>query len=114
MIIGISGCTALLLTGFGIDDSIAGFANQQYEEIQLSDGTINLTQAMDRSNQNSLVDKLAETAENYDFVSETSWDLVEKESIKSVKIWFCLRSRSMLEPILIFMTAKMRRLLIRD
>lgn len=86
MIIGISGCTALLLTGFGIDDSIAGFANQQYEEIQLSDGTINLTQAMDRSSQNSLVDKLAETAENYDFVSETSWDLVEKESIKSVNL----------------------------
>ena len=37
MVIGISGCTALLLTGFGINDSIAGFADRQYDEIQILD-----------------------------------------------------------------------------
>ena len=34
MVIGISGCTALLLTGFGIKDSIADFAQMQYENIR--------------------------------------------------------------------------------
>ena len=40
MVIGISGCTALLLTGFGINDSIAGFADRQFDEIQILDGTM--------------------------------------------------------------------------
>lgn len=37
MILGIGGCTALLLTGFGIRDSIQDIAAQQYTEIQLYD-----------------------------------------------------------------------------
>ncbi len=37
MILGIGGCTALLLTGFGIRDSIQDIASQQYTEIQLYD-----------------------------------------------------------------------------
>ena len=36
MILGISGCTALLLTGFGVRDSIINIAGMQYEEIQIS------------------------------------------------------------------------------
>lgn len=34
MILGISGCTALVLTGFGINDSISNIATFQFEEIQ--------------------------------------------------------------------------------
>lgn len=37
MVMGISGCTALLVTGFGIKDSIANVAAQQFEEIQTYD-----------------------------------------------------------------------------
>ena len=36
MILGISGCTALLLTGFGVRDSIINIAGMQYEEILIS------------------------------------------------------------------------------
>lgn len=35
MVIGISGCTALLVMGFGVRDSVVAVADQQYEEIQL-------------------------------------------------------------------------------
>ncbi len=40
MIVGISGCTALLLTGFGIMDSISHVADLQYSEISLYDYTV--------------------------------------------------------------------------
>lgn len=37
MILGISGCTALLVAGFGIKDSVANIADYQYDEIQIYD-----------------------------------------------------------------------------
>ncbi len=118
MIIGISGCTALLLTGFGINDSISGFADNQYEEIQVGDGVATLSTAMSSEDINvqndaedeagsaiemgepgdstmdgqasgsatSLTDLLESDTSCYDFVSESSWDLVESDGIKSVNM----------------------------
>ena len=42
MVVGIGGCTALLVTGFGIKDSIADVASQQYEEILNYDMSLTL------------------------------------------------------------------------
>ena len=42
MVIGISGCTALLVTGFGIRDSVMDIADQQFGEIQTFDLDITL------------------------------------------------------------------------
>lgn len=86
MIIGISGCTALLLTGFGIKDSIADFAAMQYEEIQILDGSIGVKAAMDSTTDNTLTRKLDSLTENYAYVSETSWDLTFEENVKSVNL----------------------------
>lgn len=109
MIIGISGCTALLLTGFGINDSISGFADNQYDEIQVGDGVATLNVPMTSEDvqsdaeeddgiggtasgekadntQKSLSDRLEEDTSCYDFVSESSWDLVEDDGIKSVNM----------------------------
>lgn len=109
MIIGISGCTALLLTGFGINDSISGFADNQYEEIQVGDGVATLNVPMTSEDvqgdaeedgglgvtasgekadntKKSLTDRLGEDTSCYDFVSESSWDLVEDDGIKSVNM----------------------------
>lgn len=86
MVIGISGCTALLLTGFGLKDSIADFANQQYEEIQVADGTIGTKESMNREIRNSLTDELNQVAEEYAYVSETTWDLIFHDNVKSVNL----------------------------
>jgi putative ABC transport system permease protein len=40
MILGIAGCTALVVTGFGIYDSVADIANYQYDQIQKYDISI--------------------------------------------------------------------------
>lgn len=86
MVFGISGCTALLLTGFGIKDSIAEFANQQYEEIQVVDGAIGLGEAMNQESENSLTNKLNLVAEEYVYVSESTWDMVFQDNIKSINL----------------------------
>lgn len=90
MIIGISGCTALLLTGFGINDSISGFADNQYGEIQVGDGviTLNTPIAGDREDErfSSLKDRLEEDTSCYDLVSESTWDLVHDGGVKSVNM----------------------------
>ncbi len=41
MILGIGGCTALLVTGFGIQDSIGSIADDQYDKITLYDYAVN-------------------------------------------------------------------------
>lgn len=86
MILGISGCTALLLTGFGINDSIAGFAEQQYGEIQIADGAVGLKTAMRTDSENSLTKQLDDIAEDYTYVSETTWDLVVNKNVKTINL----------------------------
>ncbi|MDE6625068.1 MAG: ABC transporter permease, partial [Lachnospiraceae bacterium] len=44
MIVGVSGCTALLITGMGIRDSIAKIASLQYEEISLYDLVVGVSE----------------------------------------------------------------------
>lgn len=42
MLLGIGGCTALMVAGFGTKDSLAGVGDFQYDEISLYDITVNL------------------------------------------------------------------------
>ena len=42
MLLGIGGCTALMVAGFGCKDSLAGVGDFQYDEISLYDVTVNL------------------------------------------------------------------------
>lgn len=44
-VIGIGGCTALLLTGFGLSDSISGILPMQFEQLQHTDMTLMLKDA---------------------------------------------------------------------
>ena len=46
MVLGIGGCTALLLTGFGLNDSITRIADRQYGEISLYDASVSFSEDM--------------------------------------------------------------------
>ena len=46
MILGVGGCTALLLAGFGIRDSIQNIVNFQYDEIEIYDCSVSFTKAL--------------------------------------------------------------------
>ncbi len=84
MILGIGGCTALIVTGFGIKDSIANIGQHQFEEVQINDISI------------TLVDPVI-TIEELDFLKqpeieealllmESTRDLVTNSRTKSVNM----------------------------
>lgn len=56
-VIGIMGCTALIVAGFGIRDSINAIVGKQFDEISLYDATVTLSEEPDAS----LLTLLAET-----------------------------------------------------
>lgn len=89
MVIGISGCTALLLTGFAIRDSVTTVADRQFEEIQTYAVGVTLKDGVTKEDL-SLLEELAQiVADNggdYGLAVETSMDLETADGIKSVKL----------------------------
>lgn len=84
MIAGIGGCTALLLTGFGIKDSIAGFAELQYEEIMTADAQVTFQDC--EKLPDALADRIGETGAQHVLLKEGAWDLVAGEHVKEVTL----------------------------
>lgn len=70
MVIGIGGCTALLLTGYGIKDSIAGTVGKQYDEIQLYDALVSFEAPLDEAQKEELIAETEDAAESFVCVRE--------------------------------------------
>ena len=86
MIIGISGCTALVLTGFGMKDSVAGFAEAQYGDIQVADAELTFKNGTESTVPQEILDKLNEESEEYTFIRSASWDLVTGNHVKGINL----------------------------
>ena len=107
MIVGIGGCTALLLTGFGIKDSIADFASMQYEEILVADAsmTYKVNESVNPEDKQSssegiqmanidnsddlpesIREKLEANAKDYLLLHEASWDLIAGDKVKEISL----------------------------
>ena len=84
MILGISGCAALLVAGFGIRDSVANIADQQYDEVQIYDIGVTFDTPLTESDMEMMTEQtagvLAQTAYRY----EESADIDFKGKTKSV------------------------------
>lgn len=89
MVIGISGCTALLVTGFGIRDSVTDIADQQFGEIQTYQLGVTLKNGVQDAESASL-DPLGDTLSAYGgtFITalETTMDMEAAESVKAVNL----------------------------
>ncbi len=86
MILGISGCTALLVAGFGINDSVKNVVNDQYDQIQLYDCSITFDKEMSQSRQERFAEKVHGDVEDMLFVYQGSADLVAGGKTKSVNL----------------------------
>lgn len=75
MILGISGCTALLLTGFGVKDSVTNVADMQYDEIQVYDIGITFSESVQKADLDQLNEKTGNVLERYACRYEESVDL---------------------------------------
>ena len=76
MILGVGGCTALLLTGFGIRDSIQNIVEYQYDEIEVYDCSVTFQDARTEAD---IADFRAEYADALDdavFLHLSAMDLV--------------------------------------
>lgn len=87
MVLGISGCTALLVTGFGIKDSVANIADLQYDEIQVYDIGFTLTDDAAESDRERLRTETADDLEQITFHQEKSVDMDYNGRTKSITLF---------------------------
>ena len=103
MILGISGCTALLVTGFGVKDSVADIAGMQYDKIQIFDIGITFADGVQGTDMDALAEqtggKLEQTACRYeesvdlDFGGRTkSTYLVIPENVEEITVFLNLHT----------------------
>ena len=86
MVFGIGGCTALLLTGFGIKDSIKSITYNQFDEIQINDMSVVFNDPWYEMDNSDFEEIMAENAERYTLVFEESTDLTKGNKSKSLTL----------------------------
>ena len=70
MLIGIGGCTALLVTGFGIRDSIVDIVNYQFQEVTLYDMEVRFAEGLSDDEQQDFREQISRYVDPPDFVCE--------------------------------------------
>jgi putative ABC transport system permease protein len=78
-IVGISGCTALILTGFGIKDSVSNIMHFQYGNVYQYDAMVTLKSSLTENDISSLLTNLKEKEE----ISEAIPTYITSEKIKA-------------------------------
>ena len=79
-VVGIAGCTALSLTGFGLKDSITDIVNLQYNEIYNYSGYLALDSDISESDMGKIYDELAD----YDPDTITTKALIKQHTLSSI------------------------------
>lgn len=86
MILGISGCTALLLTGFGLKDSVSRFADMQYGDIITADAQAAFNVNDDGSVPDKITENLNSSTSGYVLIHSSNWDLIHDDGVKSISL----------------------------
>jgi len=86
MVLGIGGCTALLVTGFGIQDSIASIADSQFDEITLYDYGVSFSDPATQADADAYLARYGLASSNGLLAHAGSVDVVAKGGSKSVHI----------------------------
>jgi len=82
MIVGIGGCTALVLTGYGIGDSIKGIAELQFDNIQVYDMAVSMDDEMTAEERDEI--RNSSYYKDISFIKEMSVDATFDNRVKSV------------------------------
>lgn len=86
MVIGISGCTGLMLTGYGVRDSVTTLADDQYGQIQTYDMSVTLADGCTPQTEQKLREIAGERAETMFPLMEKSIDAVAGDQTKPVNL----------------------------
>ena len=84
MMVGIGGCTALLLAGFGLRDSIVNVVDYQFEEVTLFDMEVYFREGTDPEAQQKFRNEVSGKAENLMFYHQSSVELLYDGGMKEI------------------------------
>jgi len=84
MMVGIGGCTALLVTGYGLRDSIVNVVDYQFEEVTTYDMTVYFRDGQTPEEQAEFIQDVAFGAENVAFYHQSSIDLDHENRVKEI------------------------------
>lgn len=86
MLLGIGGCTGLVLTGYGIRDSITEIADEQYTQILIYDEQVNFTEEMNEESLTSFYDKHGKYIAEFMPICQKSVDPVGTGAFRSANL----------------------------
>ena len=86
MLVGIGGCTALLITGFGMGDSIQNVVAYQFEEVTKFDMQIMFSEKVSNDAQLAFRDEFADDTSHIGFVHQSSVDLDFDNAVRNVSL----------------------------
>ncbi len=84
MLVGIGGCTALLVTGFGIRDSIKDIASFQFDEVMVYDMAAYFTDGHTAQEQEAFRQELNGKADGIQFFHQSSAELDHNDGVREV------------------------------
>ena len=84
MLLGIGGCTALLVTGFGLRDSIQDIAVAQFDDIMVYDMAVSFSGEQLPEDQEAFVAELGNSLDSVHFFHQSSAELDHNDQIREV------------------------------
>ncbi len=97
MLVGIGGCTALLLTGFGIRDSIVDIVSYQFEKVTLYDLDVRFSENQSKEQQDAFLEIAKPFSEYVAFFHQSGMELDFGSSTKDIT--FVAADRSIMHVI---------------
>lgn len=86
MVLGIAGCTALVLTGLGINDSVCNIVDDQFMDIMRYDYAVSFADGLDAGGAEAFLDDSAGLLDRCCFVNAASASLDSSQGTKSVNV----------------------------
>lgn len=86
MVLGISGCTSMLVAAFGLKDSISGIATKQFGTIQTFDMSVSFMEPVEETDLAGIEGLRVAGIEDYTTILEKSMDLVTEDGVKGLYV----------------------------
>lgn len=86
MILGTGGCTALLLTGLGLNDSISNIADDQFDTIMLYDYTLSFPKAQTAQEMKDFQKDTSDFLSQCVFISSDSYEYTDKGGSQKINV----------------------------
>ena len=84
MLLGIGGCTALLVTGFGLQDTVGGLQDVQFRDVTIYDMAVTFADPLDQEEQEDFRAQFREQTDRILFCEQGGIDLYFDNNVKNI------------------------------